>query len=1020
MRSLPDLAPDDNLAPAGEHDHPDRRDTTIWRAVWPGPLAAARVAALRLRHAWRPLLAVNLGVLIASVLICALPLYTGVIADIQLQRLLATAPVTQVNLDIGVTTSSIQSSAADQISANVRDTAFGEIDDFASAYSSRYASLTRLSFATVNGSYKNVIGLGVDTSAALAYTFDPHTGAPHMKLYSGRLPRDVAPGQPLEVLVTPKMGAKPGDIITLNGPPGNQGTLTVKVAGVWFPTNPADVYWDGFSWDTHESVLLAGRGAPPEPPIFPLVFTHDGFFQALADIATGSGGSLSGPASNNAPVFGMRLDYIYQVNRTALTVQNMASVVGQLQRLRSNLTTYLPGSNGIRSVVVATDLDTLIESLLAQMQLLALPLTMVIVELAGVALLFTTTMAGLLIDDAEAEIATLATRGASGTQMIGVFAVQSALLALITAAVSPFIAFWAVFAFVRRIVPEVSVTPDYLSTAVSLQTMVTAVAIAAGVGIAAVVLGATRAARLDIAAFRREQARGVRRPLWQRLYLDVGLALLCVAGYVDLFQFGGLGVRQTLQQAGQSAGKNPDPVLALVPVASLVAGALVLLRVFPPVAQTSAKLAKGSRGAPGLLAFAQLARGGGQHARLALLLTVCVGLGIFTLGFGASLDQNAHDRAAYSVGADLQVQLQDDVQKTPFAHDVGKQFARLPGVLAVTPIYRSQARSSSDSGARLLNLLGVDPATFASVGYWRNDFSAQPLASLMHQMHQREGNPRAGTPEAPLWALIDTRMASDLALRPGDRFTISPQEGGSYDVNCVVGAVVNDFPTMYDTNEGGFVVTDETDLLTAYDNPELGNLLLHGPTEYWFHTTGTARDNAALAQAFNDPNLYVGATVALRDITNEIAAGPTQAGLNALLLAGALIAALLGIFGSLVQAGIAARRRHAQFAVLHAIGGTGSQLTRIVVWQQAAVYLFALVGGTLLGYVLTLLILPTLQFAGGATGPDAAVPPYILVYNPLTTAGFYAVLVVAFAAGLAIAAARARGLGAQALRLSED
>ena len=1019
MRSLPDLAPDDNPAAAGEHDHLDRRDTTIWRAVWPGPLAAARVAALRLRHAWRPLLAVNLGILIASVLICALPLYTGVIADIQLQRLLTTAPVTQVNVDIGVTTVSTGSAAAGQISADVQDTA-DDIGSFASPYSYRYASLARLSFSAVNGSYKNVVGLGIDSSAALPYTFDLHTGAPHMKLYSGRLPQDVAPGQPLEALVTPKLGAKPGDIIALNGPAGSPGTLTIKVVGVWFPKNPNDVYWDGFSWDTHESVLLTGHGLPPEPPIFPLVFTHAGFFQAVAAIAAGAGGSLSGPASNNAPVFGMRLDYIYQVDHTALTVQNMTFALGQLQQLRSNLTTDLPGANGVNSVVVATDLDKLIASLLAQMQLLALPLEMVIVELAGVALLFTVTMAGLLIDDAEAEIATLATRGASGTQMIGVFAVQSALVALITAAISPFIAFWVVFAFVRRIVPEVSVTPDYLSSAVSLRAMVIAAAIAAVVGIAAVVLGATRAARLDIAAFRREQARGVRRPLWQRLYLDVGLALLCVAGYVDLFQFGGLGVRQTLTQSGQAAGQNADPVLALVPLASLVAGALLLLRIFPPVARASVSLAKGSRGAPGLLAFAQLARGGGQYARLALLLTLCVGLGIFTLGFGASLDQNAHDRAAYSVGADLQVQLQDVVQKTPFAHDVGAQFAHLPGVLAVTPIYRSQARSSPDSGARLLNVLGVDPATFASVGYWRNDFAPQPLASLMRQMRQHEGNAQAGTPDVPLWALIDARMASDLALRPGDRFTIQPQEGGSYDVNCVVGAIVSDFPTMYDTEEGGFVVVDETDLLAAYDNPALGNLLLHGPTEYWFHTTGTAHDNAALAQAFNDPNLYVGTTVARRDIANQIAAGPTQAGLNALLLAGALIAALLGIFGSLVQASIAARRRHAQFAVLHALGSTGSQLTRIVVWQQAAVYLFGLAAGTLLGYVLTELILPTLQFAGGTTGPDAAVPPFILVYNPLTTAGFYVALVLAFAAGLAIAAARARGLGAQALRLAED
>lgn len=1020
MRRLPQLAGDEPAPGDDAYERDDERDEAIWRPAHPSPLAAARVAGLRLRRAWRALLAVNLGILIASVLICALPLYTGVVANLQLERLIARAPVSQANVDVGVTTVMTDGTTASAIDDQIRGIA-DQIGDFAARYSYRYASLARLSFAGINGSYQNVRTRGLDSSASLAYTFDQRAAAPFMKLYSGHMPQDMAAGQPLEALATPKLGLKPGDMITFTEPaaPGLS-TLTVKIVGVWFPKNPDDVFWDGFSWDTHESELQPRAGAPPQPPIYPLVFTRNGFFQSLAAFS-GSGGAVgSGPGVFNTPTAGMRLDYIYKVDRTALTVQTMVAAHDELQRMRSNLDTYLPGRYGVRSVAVATNLDKLIESLLAQMQLLALPLTMVIVELAGVALFFALTMAGLLIDDAEAEIATLATRGASGTQMIGVFAVQSALLALITAAASPFVAFWLVLVFVGRIVPDVRVTPGYLAQAASPRTLATAEAIAAVAGIVAVLLGATRAARLDIAAFRREQGRAARRPLWQRLYLDIGLALLCAAGYVDLFEFGGLGVRQTLSQTGQAAGQSADLVLALVPVASLLAGALLLLRIFPLLARAAVSIARGGRGAPGMLAFAQLARAGGQYGRLALLLVLCIGLGLFSLGFGASLDQNAHDRAAYSVGSDLQVQLQDEVQKTPFAQQVGQQLAHLPGVLGVTPIYRSQARTSGDTGSRLLNVLGIEPASFASVAYWRADFSSQPLASLMGQMRQHAGNPQAGTPDAPVWALIDTRMANDLSLRPGAHFTISPEEGGEYDVNCVVGAIVSDFPTMYDTTEGGFVVVDQTDLLAAYDNPGLGNLLLHGPTEYWFHTTGTAHDSAALTQALTDPNLYAGTTVARRDIASEIAAGPTQAGLDALLLAGALMAALLGIFGCLVQAGIAARRRHAQFAVLHALGGSGGQLTGVVLWQQAAVYGFALAGGTLLGFVLTLLILPTLQFAGGTTGPDAAVPPYLLIYNPLTTSGFYVALALAFAAALAIAAARARGLGAQALRLSED
>ncbi|MFI5271643.1 MAG: FtsX-like permease family protein [Ktedonobacterales bacterium] len=1012
MRGQPDVSSadaDTATRADGERDPALRRDTSVWGGRHPGPLAAPRLAVLRLRRRWRPLLAINAGILLASILICGLPLYTGLINDLQLQRLLASSDSSNVNIDIGVTTVRTDADAAGGIGEQVAG--FGEmLSAFAAQDSWRYASLTRMTFAGVNGTYANVRALGIDTSAALAYTLDLKAAEPQMTLMQGRLPQDVAPGQPLEALVTPKLGVKPGDTITLTESAANSRQLTIRVAGVWFPTHPDDPYWGGFSWDTHENTLLAHPGDPP--PTFPLLFTPNAFFAALTTFSAPENSALAGPA------LGMRLDYLYGVQRGTLTVQNMQAASATLLRLRSQLDAYLLGQYGTRSVAVATGLDTLIATVQAQLTLLALPLTLVIVTLAGAALLFTVLMAGLLIEDDAAEIATLATRGASGAQMMSVFATQSVLLAIVTACASPLLAVWLVIVAVRRIVPASGASAAYLSRVTPAGSVTSAAALAALVGVAAVVVGAGRAARLDVSAFRREQGRATRRPLWQRLYLDVALALLCAAGYADLLVFGGLAVRSTLARGGTS--QSPDPVLVAVPLLSLLAGTLLLLRLFPLVGTLGAWLAQRGRGAPGMLAFAQLSRGGGQFMRLVSLLTLCVGLGVFALGFGASLTQNAHDRAAYAAGGDMQVTLQEAVQKTPFARDVGARFARLPGVTAGTPIYRSQAHTSADTGGQLFNLLGVDPATFPGVAYWRGDFAAQPLASLMRAMRSHAGNPHAGEPSAPLWMLVGSSLASNLALRPGDRFEMQPVEGGQYTISCVVGAIVSGFPTLYGSASGGYVAGDLADLLAAYDNPVLGNLTFVGPTEYWLRTTASASDAQARGQALSDPSLYVGSTLTRQTLDAEIGGGPSQAGVSALLLAGVVMAATLALFGAAVQAGIAARRRHAQFAVLHAIGGSERQLTAVVLWQQVAVYAFCLVAGSLLGVLLAALTLPTLQFAGATSGAGAAVPPYLLSFNPLAAAAFVAVLVVALAGSLALASGRVGGHGAEALRVAED
>src|SRR5262249_9113868 len=143
--------------------------------------------------------------------------------------------------------------------------------------------------------------------------------------------------------------------------------------------------------------------------------------------------------------------------------------------------------------------------------------------------------------------------------------------------------------------------------------------------------------------------RPTRAPFWRRYYLDLALAALCFVGYLELNQFGDVTTRQHL------AGGGASPFLLVTPALLLLAGALLLLRLFPLSAALGARLAARGRGATSLLALAQVERSSGRYSRMTLLLVLAVGMGVFALTFDASLAVNAHDRATYAVGADVRI-----------------------------------------------------------------------------------------------------------------------------------------------------------------------------------------------------------------------------------------------------------------------------------------------------------------------------------------------------------------------------
>ncbi|HEU5440990.1 MAG TPA: hypothetical protein VFU88_17015, partial [Ktedonobacterales bacterium] len=870
----------------------------------PGPRSMVRLAGMRFTRGWRLLLAVSLGMLVAMVLICTVPLYDTLVNNLELQAALNTGDAPARNVEVEATCINVSADTYDHVNGQIHSLARTDLAPFAGSASTYYVVSAAMQLLQAGDRAFNLkdIATGVPPPLVTAEAFDYRTTAAHMRFLAGGPPAQAAGGA-LQVVITKQMADdfqlavgspivwKQAGLRALTLPDGQQLQLTAHVSGIFEPNAVNDPYWNGQTFDAGFS-----------PRDYPLLLTIPDFFGALAPFAT----------------VGMLQHWIYYTDPAAITTDNLTQVSQALTSFKRDVDTSFVRTPNVLAVTVRTGLDQTMRDLQAQQALLALPLYVVVAQIVGLVLLFIAAMASLWIEGQSLEIAALRSRGASSIQLLAVFMLSAGGLAIVIAVAAPFLGATLALGLAHAFVSASAFTAggasgSYFASLANPRAVLLPDAVGVLLAAGVVAVAAWQSAGLDILAFRREQGRAGRPPLWKRLYLDLALVGLCAVSYLELDIFGDVATRSQL------GGQGVSPLQLIGPALLLLAGALLIVRLFPLVAKLAARVAVRGRGLPGLLAMTQIERQPGRYTRLTLLLVLAVGLGVFALSFDASLQRNAANRSAYSTGADLRV-LEDRALGAGGADANELQlFQALPGVAQVMPAYRTLADSSAGQGSQRLDVLAIDPARFGAISgrvAWRADYADQPLDALLAGMRAHIQGSHAGQPNAPVWALISQQLASRLHLRVGDHFALVPTENLFIQPTFVVGAVVREFPTLYpQAQPAGFMVAAYDDYLTAISGG--GALDRTGANEYWMQARGAAAEKQALAAiAQHQATLQVKQVLSLEVGRAQAEGNPIVAGMRGLLLVGALTALLLAVVACLAEAALAARRRAPQFAIL--------------------------------------------------------------------------------------------------------
>jgi putative ABC transport system permease protein len=718
------------------------------------------------------------------------------------------------------------------------------------------------------------------------------------------------------------------------------GEIQIEISGLWEPTDPQSTWW----FDRPDTAY-ANR----------LFIPNQTFRERLEPALT-------------KPVF--YSSWYIITDESQLNYTQSETYARGMVRLDTELRQLLPGITADYSPLDA--LQGYLERSAA--------LTTLIFAVSGpmviMALLFIGLTATISIQQYEQEIATMRGRGTSWGQVSGLNLIESLLLIFIAIPVSILMG-WLAANLIGKTLSFLSFTDraslSYTTGAISILWIILG---------ALLVIGARffpmfSLSRTTIIQVKQEQSRSLRKPFWQRFYLDF---LLLIPGIYAFISLRGLteGAKfiPRLNLSGGDAYR--DPLLFVAPSLFSIGLCMISLRVLPFLMRIFARLVDKLPGVWAYLSIQQISRRPQDHSNALLLIMISLGLSIFSASTAKTLDQWLYDQTFYRSGADLAVHeyvvIGEDT--TGFGSNPGSGRAtiseldlnvegyvsvedhlKLPSIEAATRVGKYEGSFSYGLGERPAFFMGIDRLDFPSVAFYREDFASVSLGSLMNSL--------ATDPNS---VLIPRWLAEEVGLQIGDRINVSVNIlNVNNDSEMIITGLFDYFPTVYPSERPTFI----TNLDSIFENPDavIGY-------DLWFKLRQATDIQVLLfqlRQLMGVPRAVVRITGDGYPAFQQSLEQPERIGVFGVLNVGFIVTGLMPGIGFVLYSYASLRRRFIQLGILQAIGMSVKQLIGYLSLEQFLLMGLAILSGALIGIATSYIFVPLLQY--GATS-GVPVPPF--------------------------------------------
>jgi putative ABC transport system permease protein len=598
------------------------------------------------------------------------------------------------------------------------------------------------------------------------------------------------------------------------------------------------------------------------------------------------------------------------------------------------------------------------------------------IPILGLVLYFIGMISGLIVERQRGEIAILKSRGTGDSQVIGIYMLEGLMVgvigligglligkqfALLMGNTVSFLSFGGREALPVLITPR-SIRMAFLGVAVAML---------------ASLLPAIRAARLTIVTYKRERARALEKPFWQRFFLDFLLLIPAGYGYYILEN------RGTISFMADQAGGNPfqEPLLFLVPAITIFAVSMIIIRIIPLIMSLVAWITSQLlRSVSVVLALRQLARVSKQYVGSLLLLILTLSLATFMASMARTLDQSLSDRMYYKTGSDYYLmeagENPEDEEGAPTGGTEGSasdseaveiggwvfvpvsEHLKVPGVTAAARVgaYPADVRIAKSSAHG--QFYGIDRLGFPDAAFFRRDFAPSQLGTLMN---------RLALDSSAL--LVSPNFLNDYTMDVGDQVNLALAVWGERrEIEFTIVDVITYFPTYYPEEDSQYLFVGNLD----YIFEQLGGLF---PYDVWI-STEPGVDPEEIVENLADYDIHVVSFNGSREAVLKEQSRPERTGVFGILSVGFVAAAVLTVLGFLLHSFISFRQRYIEFGVLRAIGLSMGQMLGFLGFEQLLLIATGVTAGTAVGIWVSKLFIPFLQVG---TEKHVAIPPFVVL-----------------------------------------
>lgn len=492
--------------------------------------------------------------------------------------------------------------------------------------------------------------------------------------------RGAAPEAPDEIALSRSMarllGVRRGETLTALGPTGTEATMTL-VGTFESPGEGEDEFWYG--------------GQSPFPP-------PDS--TELPPALMGTSGYLA-----TVPGLGVTTEYVWDglVQYEGLTFEEASLLPAGIARLERSV---VEGRSELAQLRITSGIETMIQIVRQRVADLRVPIFLVVFQVGAVTLAVLAGVGSLVLTRQSFELAVLRSRGFSGRKLLSAQAVQAVLSALVAFPLGLALGMALAYLASRSNGPSLPgvLFPIRLSTFAEVLG-----AVGAALGAVALLLLSLPHVRRTILEERRLLSRE-ERPLLARVPVELFILPVAAFTFVQL---------RNSSVEGNVARADLDPLVLLTPTLIIFALSFLSLRLLLFILRRLDRRVGRTRRLAVYLAARRLGRSPGTSFATSLLLVLSVGLLVVSTSYRAIVLRNHEDSARQQVGSDWNVQIA--VPEQPLA-SIGKLPPAATAVIRSVPAFAQPGTFGLAPTA-----LAVDPATYSSGGWWRDDYSATPL-----------------------------------------------------------------------------------------------------------------------------------------------------------------------------------------------------------------------------------------------------------------------------------------------------